>query len=255
VAWSVSPTNLFAVDAGNGTSFTTRATSATSSGYGQITADVIGDCGAISKTYEVYVGKPETATNPVDPICIGEIVQDNPFTLPESPGADDYYLESNSPYLYVYDPNPVPGQEIRLFTNLPGTYSIDLTTSNICGVDNSIIYISAIDCSGSGCGGFICLNSTGEQFNLYPIPVDNEMQYEFTSTNSTIGTESVGSTKDDFSNTEIFIVDVVYPGNPIITQKLTRQKGKINLRGLKKGMYHLVLKRNGITYKKNFVKN
>lgn len=59
VSWSVSPTSLFSIDNGSGTSFTTKASSSSSSGEGTITAtitDIDGNENDYTKT--VWVGKP-----------------------------------------------------------------------------------------------------------------------------------------------------------------------------------------------------
>ncbi len=59
VVWSVSPANLFAVDIGSGSSFTTRATNGFVSGNGTITAIVSGACGSSPPiTRNIYVGTP-----------------------------------------------------------------------------------------------------------------------------------------------------------------------------------------------------
>ena len=59
VSWSVSPTSLFAVDNGSGTSFTTRATNATISGSGSVRATINGGCGNVVVSRNTWVGKPK----------------------------------------------------------------------------------------------------------------------------------------------------------------------------------------------------
>ena len=60
VTWSVSPANLFAVDAGSGSSFTTRADNYWVKGVGTIMTTLNSNCGnSFTKTKTVWVGKPD----------------------------------------------------------------------------------------------------------------------------------------------------------------------------------------------------
>ena len=79
VAWSVSPTNLFAADFGLGSSFVTRATNSYVKGYGTITASITSSCGNTTVSRSVWVGKPESLQ--------GDIA--GPTTI--SSGASVYY--------------------------------------------------------------------------------------------------------------------------------------------------------------------
>ncbi len=108
-----------------------------------------GDITAIEFLFPVvWVGPPLAYTRYPDPtICTNVFVQNDPYMLPESPGADSYELTSNSPNLYV-DNIVFPGQEITMITSQPGNYTVTLKTTNSYGSSFATIYVTAITCGG-----------------------------------------------------------------------------------------------------------
>ncbi|MEN8249811.1 MAG: T9SS type A sorting domain-containing protein [Bacteroidota bacterium] len=62
MTWSVSPTNLFAIDNGSGNTFTTRAENNALHGTGTIIATIDNGCDQINISIDVWVGKPEHVT-------------------------------------------------------------------------------------------------------------------------------------------------------------------------------------------------
>ncbi|WP_025663887.1 M57 family metalloprotease [Aquimarina megaterium] len=114
-----------------------------------------GDITAIEYLYPVaWVGLPKAYTRFPDPtICTNVFVQQDPYMLPVSPGADTYELTSNSPNLYV-DTNVSPGHIITMIANQAGNYTITLKTTNQYGSSYATIYVTAIQCNGGGGIGF-----------------------------------------------------------------------------------------------------
>ena len=146
VSWSVSPTNLFVVDSGTGSSFITRATNSFN-GQGTITANITGTCGDVTVTKDVWVGRPQANLHTNVTICTDVRSQPNAYILPFSSGAETYDLVSNSPNLTVRSP-VTPGSAVQMFTTVPGNYSVTLTTSNACGSSQVSMSVTAERCGG-----------------------------------------------------------------------------------------------------------
>jgi len=96
---------------------------------------------------EVHLGKPYAYAGPAEPICINQFIQDFPYTLQTSPGAESYRLVSSSPYLTIsgsseriYSYAPV---DIDFISSKAGTYRVDLYTENECGISQGAIYVTS----------------------------------------------------------------------------------------------------------------
>jgi len=139
------------------------------SGQGWVQATITGDCGnVVLDPFDVWVGKPYALTNPAEDVCTNVYFQD-PYILPVSPGADNYDLVSNSPFLTLHNNCCVPG-EIYLFASRAGNYTLTLTTTNGCGNTQSIVYVTAVRCGGGG--GFF--------MTVYPNPSTHQVHIEQT---------------------------------------------------------------------------
>ena len=166
--WLVS-SNLTIVSSTN-FSVTVKPKYSTSKGGGFITASTGGGSNA---TKNIYVGKPYANLPQADNICTNQFPI-NPYELPASEGAETYRLVSSSPNLTIggmsevtYTNAPVL---IDFLSNSPGTYLVELFTSNACGESRAAMYITSESCGGpGGPGGFsISPNPASSEVTIKP---------------------------------------------------------------------------------------
>ena len=91
VSWSVSPTNLFGVDTGSGSSFTTRAENNYYSGEGVITATISGSCGSVSVTKNIWVGNPAVRGGGSLQVVANTYYGPSPFPCVSNTAAANYW--------------------------------------------------------------------------------------------------------------------------------------------------------------------
>lgn len=171
-----------------------------------------------------WIGKPEvyTGNNPYT-ICAYNFFQNEFYTLPVSPGAKNYKLISNSPFLFVSELTNSPGQ-IYMNAYRVGNYSITLTTSNECGSSQATIYINAKRCGQSGF-----------EFRTYPNPTTSNLTIE-----NTLKKKSrrvTQSNKVNRNNYELYD----FNANLVLEGKL-EELTKINVSNLKRGTYFLKIR-------------
>ncbi len=176
VSWSVSPTSLFAVDSGTGSSFTTRATNSYSSGEGAIIATVSGSCGSYKISKEVWVGRPVSIGGILSgpsSASVGQLVTYTHYnaTTPNG-GTYDWTL----PYDYKFCTNCWSvfsggngNNQVRAIAGSSSGY-MQVRKTNACGSGGAkLIYVTV---SGGGGGGII-LQST-------PNPANTELNINLT---------------------------------------------------------------------------
>jgi lysyl endopeptidase len=146
--WSASPAHLFSPPAAGSGPVASLSRNGVQKGGAAVAFRLERQgCGAIELEKDIWVGEPVAITNVPDPtICVGRLVQENEYLLPQSPGATAYALSSGSPSLYVFPENPEPGQPVMFIATQPGLHPVYLTASNPCGQASAVIYIEAVDC-------------------------------------------------------------------------------------------------------------
>lgn len=180
--WSIS--NNMDIVSFTSSAITVKAKYSTSQGNGFITATYNNGAEA---TKEVYVGKPYANLPQAPNLCTNSF--SDPYTLPASDGATSYRLESGSPYLQINGQSEVtftnaPVPLIYFSSSSPGTYLVQLFTSNPCGGESrGAMYVTSETCGLGGPGGF----------NVYPNPASNEVTIEANpeKSNSTYETQSL----------------------------------------------------------------
>lgn len=183
VTWQATPSSLFTVSSGSGTS---AQLNFTSSGEGTIVFTITNPCGGspyqVSKSF--WVGKPM-----IDGSYNGQLLR---FMLPD----DDilpYNLVCSGPYTTCnmsfrgstsgnwqkISSNPSSlswsqsGNDLNFYFWAVGqTSSYSLTTSNVCGTTTNYYYFKSIDCSGGGGGGGDPCNPS---FSVSPNPSSNSI--------------------------------------------------------------------------------
>ena len=236
--WSIS--NNMDIVTFTSSSITVKAKYSTSQGNGFITATYNNGAEA---TKEVYVGKPYANLPQAPNLCTNSF--SDPYTLPASDGATSYRLESGSPNLQINGQSEVtftnaPVPLIYFSSSSPGTYLVQLFTSNPCGGESrGAMYVTSETCGLGGPGGF----------NVYPNPASSEVTIEANpeKSNSTYETQSLVIAQPtqlaklyDFNGS--FVKDIEL--DPYGTTKL-------DVSNLKKGMYFLKIqvKEEEETYK------
>lgn len=206
---------------------TVKAKYANSRGNGFITATY--NNGA-QVTKQVYVGKPYANLPQAPNLCTNSF--SDPYTLPASDGATSYRLESDSPYLKINGQSEVtftnaPVSLIYFSSSSPGTYLVELFTTNGCGESRGAMYVTSETCGLGGPGGF----------NVYPNPASSEVNIEANpeKSNSTYETQSLVFAPSTqlaklYNFNGAFVKDIEL--NPNGTTKL-------DVSSLKDGMYFL----------------
>ncbi len=195
VSWSVSPANLFAVDTGTGSSFTTRATSSTSSGQGILTATISGDCGNITLQKNVWVGRPTglSPDNIVGPSCVvvpstvQYFVEPWPtyFSDVGASGMTTSWVFGSSPtgVSFNYDPNRLRvDMTTTSTTSLNQTYTFSLAATNQCGAGSAAFVTFQTKSSAQLCGG----GKGVFAFLVSPNPAQSEITIAFEDTDEMI---------------------------------------------------------------------
>ena len=167
VSWSVSPTSLFAVDTGTGSSFTTRATNSFVRGAGTISATVSGTCGSVPiPPKPIWVGKPQTPAILFPYTVMG---QNSSFTIDAvSMGAATYNW-------HIAGGQLISGQGtstifVRTNSSCPVDFSIRVTASNSCGTSPVSSKTIPFNCNGLPIPIQIIIN---------PNPANNEITVNF----------------------------------------------------------------------------
>ncbi|MCB7480244.1 T9SS type A sorting domain-containing protein [Christiangramia sediminis] len=187
-------------------------------------------CGSTTVSKNLYVGKPYANLPQAPTLCTNSFSE--PYTLPASDGATSYRLESGSPYLKINGQSEVtftnaPVSLIYFSSSSPGTYLVELFTTNGCGESRGAMYVTSETCGLGGPGGF----------NVYPNPASNEVTIEANpeKSNSTYETQSLVIAPStqlaklyDFNGA--FVIDIEL--DPYGTTKL-------DVSNLKDGMYFL----------------
>ncbi len=225
-SWSVS-SNLI-IENSTPYSVTVKQKYPTSRGEGFITATSIT---GTASTKDVYVGKPDASLPQAPILCTNSFSE--PYTLPNSDGAVSYRLKSNSPYLDINGQSEVtftssPTSLIYFSSSSPGTYLVELFTSNGCaGESRGAMYITSETCGFGGPRGF----------NVYPNPASSEVTIEANTdkSNNTTETQSLVFSQTtqlaklfDFSGA--FVKDIEL--DPFGTTKM-------DVSNLKEGLYFL----------------
>jgi subtilisin family serine protease len=196
VNWSVSPASLFAVDTGSGASFTTRAANASSSGSGFITAQIFGECGNVSKTYNVWVGKSQVSgiLSTGGPLVEGSVMSvcnlttvRALMTITGSAGVAWTKFYSN-PGNITWSQE---GNNLKFNFYMVGqTAEFRLTVSNDCGSILKEYQFKSIDCS-SNCN----------QYQVSPNPASKSIDIVVPNIISPCATTTL--TSEDFAQPEI----------------------------------------------------
>ncbi|MEQ9221166.1 MAG: T9SS type A sorting domain-containing protein [Cyclobacteriaceae bacterium] len=252
VNWSVSPTSLFAVDTGTGSTFATRATNTSSSGQGTITATISGTCGTAVYNKSVWVGGPDY--NLLDIVTTNSggshKILACDYTLAEAefngsggstigisayqwdmPYASNWYISQDAggggiSMRYV---------EIEYFDDPPpSTETIKIRAQNSCGWSSwKSISVTVQDNCGFGY----------YSYSMSPNPVDQTLTIDFTDSESS--TTQLNSTKTKKSKD---IMVVIYDGNQLqVLSKAgnTGKQMKLDVSSLMPGPYYIHLIADG----------
>ena len=251
VNWSVSPASLFAVDTGSGASFTTRAANASSSGSGFITAQIFGECGNVSKTYNVWVGKPQVSgiLSTGGPLVEGSVMSVCNLTtvralmiITGSAGVSWTKFYSN-PGNITWSQE---GNNLKFNFYMVGqTAEFRLTVSNDCGSILKEYQFKSIDCS-SNCN----------QYQVSPNPASKSIDIVVPNIIPPCATTTL--TSEDFAQPEIqnelsiqSVILVDLQGQALQAQDFSgnAKKASLDISKLKKGVY--ILKVSGGMYFEN----
>lgn len=146
------------------------------------------DCGSTTISKNLYVGKPYANLPQAENICTNQFPM-NHYELPASEGAESYRLVSFSPNLTIGGMSEVTYYNapalIDFISTSPGTYLVELFTTNECGESRGAMYVTSETCGLGGPGGF----------NVYPNPASKEVNIEANpeKSNSTYETQSLVS--------------------------------------------------------------
>jgi hypothetical protein len=246
----VSPASLFAVDTGSGASFTTRAANASSSGSGFITAQIFGECGNVSKTYNVWVGKPQVSgiLSTGGPLVEGSVMSvcnlttvRALMTITGSAGVSWTKFYSN-PGNITWSQE---GNNLKFNFYMVGqTAEFRLTVSNDCGSILKEYQFKSIDCS-SNCN----------QYQVSPNPASKSIDIVVPNIIPPCATTTLPS---DFAQPEIqnelsiqSVILVDLQGQALQAQDFSgnAKKASLDISKLKKGVY--ILKVSGGMYFEN----
>ncbi len=244
VSWSVSPTNLFAIDMDTGSSFTTRATNSSSSGAGTISATISGSCGTIViPPKNVWVGNPGSVgtisgSNSVSQgqwvyYSVSSSIPNNgmyDWTLPSSgqpclpPSTNCWY------FLYGGDGLPYSQVSVGLSSGL-----VQVKRVNSCGAGpTSYKYVNVNSGGGGGGGGGGCC-ITPAIVSPNPATYELSVQYRDETSNLPVAEtefeDEVGYTLTDFM------------GNIVFSKSSKKTKQKLNISRVREdGVYILTIK-------------
>ncbi len=164
VTFSGNGTSAVSVNVGSGNSFT-------------LNVDIVSDCNTIRFSREVLNGAPRIQTNPVPDICVGAIIPDEEFLLPETAGAQQYRLVSDSANLLIELQNEITFSGNAIFpipiifsATRAGTYNVRLYVTNSCATSQTILTVVAKSSNQCGGGPFLVENSV-----LYPNPATDQV--------------------------------------------------------------------------------
>lgn len=241
VSWSVSPTNLFAVDSYNGPVFTTRATNSNSRGAGTITAT--SDCGTVS--FDVWVGRPDQIYSVLGSSSVVQNAWEFYQVSPPN-GASDYTWVIPSGWSHHHT-SDIDSDVVLLITGSQSGY-VRARANNNCG--SSLYRSKYVTVTGGGCSGPIC-------FSVFPNPTTTEINIETTQNSTEASQVSNAQTSNMTSKTQSnndFDIALYNADQQTVFQGKMKDNLKINTRRLKKGMYFLkVRSKNQIVHERTIL--
>lgn len=171
VTWSANSSKINFSNSTTGQVLVSPASSSTR-GIVTLTATISSpDCGSTTISKDIYVGKPYANLPQAENICTNQFPM-NHYELPASEGAESYRLVSSSPNLTIGGMNEVTYFDapalIDFISTSPGTYLVELFTTNGCGESRGAMYITSENCGLGGPGGF----------NVHPNPTSSEVTIE-----------------------------------------------------------------------------
>lgn len=235
VTWSATPSNLFSVSSGSGTSATLTASSTSSHGSATLTYFIENGCGSlpIMVSKILWVGIPSVPSSISSFCCNG--------------------MEFGSESIYEFTVNYANNQSVNQFNWVvaggiilegQGTNTIFVKTSTVEG--SQIIYFDVSVRVGNNCGwssylwrsGYVTSGVGPAMFSVYPNPANSEVTVSVSEANSLFETTV---NNEDFSITNIKILDLY--GNIKKTKKYEAgQKSiTINVSDLQKGIYLIII--------------
>lgn len=218
-------------------SSTTLKASATASGEGWVKATFKNGA---SVTKKIKVGKP-IANTPTGPdICIDVRGQDEPSTLPVSPGADTYKLVSSNPDFRINGSTSlmVSSAPLTLRYNAAraGTYTVTLTTTNSCGSTVTNFSVRAKTCSPGGGRNALVLSPNPSSSEIF---IDRVVASDKSVTifDGAFQAQSVNTGEEEFIATELYDSG----GNLVRRQEfeISSERPSIEVSTLRKDNYFL----------------
>jgi hypothetical protein len=223
VNWSVSPTSLFAVDSGTGSSFTTRATNGFNSGSGIITATITGACGSVSITKDVWIGKPTAPIFDYYPSTFGCTAGEVGVGYLES--ADSYTFNVSGGIITQSNSASFTGSQsfINVDPNDLGTsMTITATASNTCGTTFPASVTVPVSCNPGNPGGPCCITP---QIVINPNPSPGDIDISITNIEELEAYQEASELVFQVEVTDLL-------GN-------SKRKGALNKNGLSMNLKHL----------------
>jgi hypothetical protein len=260
VSWTVTPTSLFAVDNGSGASFSTRATNATSSGWGTVRAHLSGNCGSRTLEKTVWVGIPPTPTGnqfgePIsynlsldgvpDEICVSSASQSGSFyagNVADDAGTFVNHWQTDAG-LILTNPSPTGSSSVTVRLNNHGNNRyIRVRAQNACGYSAwvtryfDLIY-QPLGCSGGGGIGFA--------MQYAPNPVNESLSVTISPSSSP--TTVTAKSETTRGKSESYIVTLRdEKGTLIFTEAGVNLSYSIPLQGQRSGYYYLTVEKEGV---------
>ncbi len=192
---------------------------------------------------EYWIGKPYAVGELVS-ICTNVFVQPSSspvVRLPESGGADTYFIKSDQRELELLDGgNFRPNQVLRFGAARAGRYTATLTTRNKCGTSTGKIYVSAKDCN-SGGFGFSVFPNPSENGILTIRSVAEENNTVLSNFQKSISARYITKSSLNLKEDKEEVVYKLYDFNNVLFKEgvLNDVSNELNLSSLKKGIYIL----------------
>lgn len=213
IQWSVNPASLFYTDTGTGSSFSTKSSSATTSGQGTITATFESNCGNL---YPIDLNVDVQETNSIY------------FTY-QGPGPhgqlDVFVYGGSSPY-YFYRNGSLIFTSVSSQPTIPfgcNGGSLTVHASTVCSSSSQLIP--------AGCAPYFMV--------VYPNPATSEINIAEANGISEQENSSM-VTLESSQDTEMSLVLLDDYGTVVRTSEIdAHEEKKINIVGLKTGIYYL----------------
>ncbi len=180
-------------------------------------------------------------------ICVGQILQDNLFFVPASPGATSYRLTSLNSNLSINgnstftSPNP---PIVNFMSNMAGLYPVKLETFSSCGTGSTVFYIEAENCSGGGGIGLYGTDPDSDEqlktdvlFSVYPNPSTDKIHVRLT------------HFTEEGSNTPASVKIYNLSGRVVFEQSDLYNEIKIDVADFTEDLYHLEVKFGNETHR------